>query len=279
MSRLAAPAVAAPRDPVRPCPWPLARVLALLMALLIALPRAAQAQGTLERVRQQGTLHACMWQPPSTLGEPLLTTAMDRELLALLAAELGLRLELAALGLDRLVAALAAGQCDVAMALLPRTTPQVEALRFAKPLLQVELRAVVAAGNRGLREWADLDRPGRRLVVGQGTHAEAAMRARVGHAELVVVAPDRVRMEDLDSGRIDAFVLTEVVAQRVVRLYPGTRLIAPSASLAPLPVGMAVAAGDEAWLRWVDDFGARIQRDGRLRAMAERHGAAALLAR
>ena len=259
---------------MRPVPW----LLALVLTLMLTLPRTADAQGALERVRQQGILRACMWQPPSTLGEPLQTTAIERELLALLASELGLRLEISALGLDRLGPALVSGQCDVAMALLPRTQAQLEVMRFARPLLQVGLRAVVATGNRGLREWADLDRPGRRLVVGQGTHAEAVMRPRLGHAELVAVPPERVRMEDLDSGRIDAFVLTEAIAQRVSRLYPGTRLITPSASLPPLPISMAVAAGDEPWLRWIDDFGARIQRDGRLRAVAERHGATALLA-
>ena len=185
MSRRVAPAVAGPRPSVRPGPW----LLWLMLVLMLALSPAAEAQAALDRVRQQGTLHACLWQPPSTLGEPLQTTAIDRELLALLASELGVKLELSALGLERLGPALLAGQCDVAIALLPRTSAQLEVLRFARPLLQVGLRAVVATGNRGLREWSDLDRPGRRLVVGQGTHAEAVMRARLGHAELVAVAP------------------------------------------------------------------------------------------
>jgi ABC-type amino acid transport substrate-binding protein len=44
-----------------------------------------------------------------------------------------------------------------------------------------------------------------------------------------------------------------------------------------LPYAYAVRPGDPAWLQEVDDFVARIQRDGRLKAAAERHGLGAIV--
>jgi ABC-type amino acid transport substrate-binding protein len=44
-----------------------------------------------------------------------------------------------------------------------------------------------------------------------------------------------------------------------------------------LPYGYAVKPGDAEWLAQVDEFVARIQRDGRLEAAARRHGLSAIV--
>ena len=49
-------------------------------------------------------------------------------------------------------------------------------------------------------------------------------------------------------------------------------LISPPAPFHVLPYAYAVKPGDDAWWQAVDEFVARIQRDGRLEAAARRHG-------
>ena len=49
-------------------------------------------------------------------------------------------------------------------------------------------------------------------------------------------------------------------------------LVAPPKPFNVLPYAYAVKPGDEAWLAQVDEFVARIQRDGRLEAAARKHG-------
>lgn len=50
------------------------------------------------------------------------------------------------------------------------------------------------------------------------------------------------------------------------------RLVSPPKPVFVLPYAYAVKPGDDAWLKTVDDFVARIKRDGRLDAAAARHG-------
>lgn len=225
-----------------------------------------------------GVLTGCLWQPPLPMGDARRPSDLDRELLAALAAEYEMELRIRPTPFARIAEDLAAGHCDVAFHALLRTAEHRARLHFGPVLIVSDLRAVVPSGQRTIRDWSDLARPGRRLLVVRGGHPEAALSTAFPAAELVVVETERARVEDLESGRVDAAIVLEHTAIRILAVHPWARVVAPPRRLAPLPLSMATGRHRREMAARIDAFSQRIRKDGRLQAMAERFGYQTLLA-
>jgi ABC-type amino acid transport substrate-binding protein len=135
-----------------------------------------------------------------------------------------------------------------------------------------DIYAVATRSSRVVTRWEDIDRPGVRVAVQAGTFMEPVMSEALKQAQLVVVRPPETRERELESGRVDVFMTDYPYSRRLLDNADWARLVAPSAPFHVLPYAYAVKPGDEAWLATVDEFVARIQRDGRLAAAAQRHG-------
>jgi ABC-type amino acid transport substrate-binding protein len=86
------------------------------------------------------------------------------------------------------------------------------------------------------------------------------------------VRPPNTRERELEAGRVDVFMTDFPYSQRMLANAEWATLIAPPRPFHVMPYAYAVKLGDSAWLTAVDDFVARIQRDGRLKAAAHQHG-------
>jgi len=151
--------------------------------------------------------------------------------------------------------------------------PQREqALRFAQPYLQSDIYGIATHSSRIVRKWEDIDQPGVNVAVQAGTFMEPVMREALQRANLVVVAPPQTREQELQSGRVDVFMTDYPYSRRLLDNADWARLISPPQPFHPLPYAYAVRPGDAAWLKTIDDFVARIKRDGRLEAAARRNG-------
>jgi ABC-type amino acid transport substrate-binding protein len=71
---------------------------------------------------------------------------------------------------------------------------------------------------------------------------------------------------------VDVFMTDFPYSRRLLDNADWATLVAPPKPFNVLPYAYAVKPGDEAWLAQVDEFVARIQRDGRLEAAARKHG-------
>jgi cyclohexadienyl dehydratase len=157
-------------------------------------------------------------------------------------------------------------------------TPQrTQSLRFSRPYLESDIYAVTTRSSRVVQRWQDLDKPGVRIAVQAGTFMEPVMSNALKHANLVVVRPPETRERELEAGRVDAFMTDYPYSRRLLDNADWARLVAPPSPFFVLPYAYAVKPGDPAWLSTVDDFVARIQKDGRLQAAAKRHGLSAIV--
>jgi cyclohexadienyl dehydratase len=249
----------------------------MLSATLCGLwPPRAVAGPVLDRIKAAGTLRVCVW--PDYYGvsfrNPRTQQLMgiDIDLSNELARDLKLQLQHVDSSFQTLIADLEADRCDVAMFAVGMLPQRMERLRFSRPYLQSDIYGVTTRGNKVVSRWEDIDKPGVVVAVQAGTFMEPVMAAALKQARLVKVSPPATRERELEAGRVDVFMTDYPYSRRLLDNADWAVLVSPPAPFHVLPYAYAVKPGDAEWLAQVDDFVARIQRDGRLEAAARRHG-------
>ncbi len=251
-----------------------AAVLLGLGGLLASAPAAAGP--VLDRVRGAATVRVCIW--PVYYGITYLNprnqqvTGIDIELSAAFAKDHQLKLVYVNSSFQTLVADVTQDRCDVAMFAVGITPERQQALRFTQPYMQSDIYGVTTKGNRIVRDWGDIDKPGVQVAVQAGTFMEPVMAAALKQAKLVVIRPPLTREEELEAGRVDVFMTDYPYSRRLLDNADWARLVAPPKPFHKVPYAYAVKPGDEDWLKLMDDFVARIKQDGRLEAAARRFG-------
>ena len=87
------------------------------------------------------------------------------------------------------------------------------------------------------------------------------------------------REAELEAGRIDVFMTDYPYSRRLLDNADWARLVTPTRTFHVLPYAYAVKPGDDEWLAQVNDFVARIKRDGRLARAAQRFGLSEIVVR
>ncbi len=250
-------------------------------AALLALSQLAQAGAVLDRVRAAGQVRVCIW--PDYYGISLRhprtqqLQGLDIDLSAELGRDLKLGVQYVDSSFQTLVDDLKNDRCDVAMFAIGMLPQRMAVLSFTRPYLQSDIYGVTTKGSRVVTRWEDIDKPGVAVAVQAGTFMEPVMAAALKQARLVRVAPPSTRERELEAGRVDVFMTDYPYSRRLLDNADWASLISPPAPFHILPYAYAVKPGDEAWLAQVDEFVARIQRDGRLVAATRRHGLEAIV--
>lgn len=260
---------------MRTSPLSLTAMLAMVMALGTASP-SAQAGPVAERVRASGQLRVCIWpdyygityRSPRT--EQL--SGIDIDLSAELAKDLGVKLSYVESSFPKLIDDLRGDRCDVAMFAVGMLPQRMAQLAFTKPYLQSDIYGVTTRSNRMVKRWEDIDQPGVLVAVQAGTFMEPVMRDSLKKAQMVVVTPPATRERELEAGRVDVFMTDYPYSRRLLDNADWAKLVEPPKPFHVLPYAYAAKQGDAAWLTRLDEFVARIKRDGRLQATAQRHG-------
>ena len=250
-----------------------------LAAIGLALATAATHAGpVLDRVKAAQSVRVCIW--PDYYGVTFRNPrtqqlgGIDVDLSAEFGRDMKAKIEYVETSFPKLVDDLKADRCDVAMfavAVLPARAAQ---LAFSKPYLQSDIYGITTKSNRVVRDWADIDKPGVQVAVQAGTFMEPVMAQALKQATMVVVKPPATRERELESGRVDVFMTDFPYSRRLLDNADWATLVSPPKPFHVLPYAYAVKQGDDAWLAQVDEFVARIKRDGRLEAAARRHGLA-----
>lgn len=249
-------------------------LLALCAAATLA--GAAQAGPVQQRVKDSAQVRVCVW--PDYYGVTFRNprtqqlVGIDVDLSAELGKDLGVKVQHVDSSFPTLIEDLKADRCDVAMFAVGMLPQRMEQLRFTRPYMQSDIYAITTKGNRVVSRWEDIDKPGVAVAVQAGTFMEPVMAARLKQARLVSVKPPTTRERELEAGRVDVFMTDYPYSRRLLDNADWATLISPPTPFHVLPYAYAVKPGDDAWWQAVDEFVARIQRDGRLEAAARRHG-------
>lgn len=261
---------------------PFLKVAALALGALL-LAAAVQAGPVAARVKAGGAVRVCIW--PDYYGITFRNphnqrlSGLDIDMSAELGRDLGARIEYVDSSFATLVDDLVADRCDVAMFAVGMLPARMEKLRFTRPYLRSDIYGVTTRANRVVRQWADIDKEGVVVGVQAGTFMEPVMRAQLKRATVAIVKPPATRERELEAGRIDVFMTDYPYSRRLLDNADWAELIAPPTPFHVLPYAYAVKPGDDAWLGEIDGFVQRVQRDGRLEAVAARNRLSPILVR
>ena len=252
----------------------------LAVGLSAAAP-ALVAGSIQDRVQSSKTIRVCIW--PDYYGVTYRNprtqqlVGIDIDLAHELAADLSMKVEFVDSSFASLVPDVLGDRCDIAMFAVAMLAQRRQHLRFTRPYLRSDIYAITTRGSATIKQWADIDRPGILVGVQSGTFMEPVMASSLKHARLVSIKPPQTRERELEAGRIDVFMTDYPYSRRLLDNADWATLITSPKPFHVMPYGYAVKPGDDSWYTVVDDFVARIQKDGRLEALARRHGLASMV--
>ncbi len=248
-------------------------LLGLVLAASLLSP-AAQA-GHLEQIKAANELKVCIW--PDYYGisyrnpKTLQLSGIDIDMARALAQDLGVAVKFVDSSFANLIPDIEQDKCDIAMFAIGITPQRMEKLRFTRPYLSSDIYAITTKSNRRIRQWADIDKPGRVVAVAKGTLHEPVMREKLKQATLLVTATPQGREQEVESGRADVFMTDYPFSRRMLETTDWARLVTPPATYHLTHYAYAMQKGDDAWYNRVTAFLAAIKSDGRLLAAIKRH--------
>ncbi len=240
----------------------------VLVLVFILLGFTSSHAGMLDEIEKSRVLKVCMW--PDYFGisyrNPMTGEfqGIDIDLSREFAKDLGVRLEYVVTDFSRLMGDLEAHKCHIAMMGVGVTAQRAARADFSAPYLHSDVYAITTSSNSSIRQWDDIDQPGRVVAVQKGTYMEPLMRKVLKRATLHVVARQGEREREVESGSADAFITDYPYSQRMLMNTDWARLIEPSRPIQLTDYAYVVPKGEKSWLARVNHFVSQIKKDGRL---------------
>jgi polar amino acid transport system substrate-binding protein len=140
---------------------------------------------------------------------------------------------------------------------------------FTPPLVNVELGYLVPAGSP-IASIADVDRPGMRIGVTQGSSSQATLGRQFKHAS-IVAAPSMAGAQELLRGRgVDAFATNKGILFELADGVPQSRILDGRWGLEHMAI--AIPKGRASALPYLNRFADEMRTSGRLKAILARAG-------
>lgn len=169
--------------------------------------------------------------------------------------------------LAQVLEALKAGQVDFTFT--NATEARAKEMDFTSPLVRLELGYLVPAGSRLLR-IDEVDRPGVRVGVAQGSTSQTVLGARLQQASVVATPSLDAARAMLADGRLDTFATNKGILNELSDMLSGARILDGRWGMETMAV--AIPKGRDAARPWLQTWADTIAVDGRLRAAVQRSG-------
>ncbi len=147
-------------------------------------------------------------------------------------------------------------------------------MNFAQPLVKLELGYLVPSAGQATRlitKIDDIDRPGVRVGVSQGSSSQGVLGKQFKSATLVTADSLKLAQDLLSQGRIDAFATNKGILFEMAETLNGVRILEGRWGIENLAIAMQKSGpAREAALEYLRRFGAQLQASGELAAMIKR---------
>src|SRR5688572_1391031 len=175
----------------------------------------------------------------------------DIDVVTLMAAELGVQLELVEVTSSTRIPDLLAGRIDVIACNITATTERARSIAFSFPYLRTGLKLLVQrdAGIDGIEDIGE----GTRLVLGRGTTGESFARERLGTAEFIFVENPGDAVLLMRQRDADAYIEDSLAIDYIAKAYP-EQLVALPQTYTVDAICFGVRKGNPDLLRWLDLF-------------------------
>jgi len=214
--------------------------------------------------------------PTSIIGDPASggATGVGHDLGRELAQRLGVPFEPVVFAKNAdVLAAVKLGQVDVTFT--NATAARARDMDFSAPLLEVEQGYLVPPGSP-VTALAEVDRPGIRVGVSEGSTSESVLSQEFRHA-LVVRAPTiKGAIGMLSAGKLDAFATNKAILFEMSDELPGSRVVAGRWGLERFAFG--IPKGRDQGLAFVNRFAQDAKAEGLVTRAVDRAGLRGTLA-
>lgn len=186
-----------------------AAMVCIAVTTMLFAASGAQAQSTMDTVKDRGTLRVGVMQaPPWFYKDPAGDewTGVGASVGKAMAETLGVEFEPVEVTWATSIAALQAGKIDVQF-VLDATPKRALAVDFpSQPLLYYAL-AVLADEDLTISAWEDLNKDGMKISVSKGTTMEAYIKKHLPKAEILSFPGNSEALAAFQSGRVNAVTL------------------------------------------------------------------------
>ena len=226
-------------------------LLAVLLMAMAALPAGAE---DFDRITEAGSIKVgvCLNSEPSGfLGSDGKPKGYDIDVATLMAAELGVTLELVETSSATRITDLLGGRIDVIACNITATTVRARAIDFSFPYLRTGLKLLVRR-DAGIGGFDDIG-PGTRFLLGRDTTGEALALSRAPDAQFSYVSTPGDALLVLRQGDAYAYIADSLIADYMAKGNPDTLVSLPG-SYSVDAIAFGVRKGNPELLRWLDLF-------------------------
>lgn len=163
--------------------------------------------------------------------------------------------------------ALKAGEVDFAVT--NATPARAAEMNFTAPLVDLELGYLVVPGSKVTR-LDDIDRPGVRVGVSQGSTSQGTLTRLYKSATVVPAASLQAAAQLLAKGEIDAFATNKAILFEIADSLNGARVLDGRWGLEHLAI--AIPKGREDGMAYMQRFADIVNAEGLVKRAAERAG-------
>ena len=250
------------------------RIIAILLALMLAAALAAAAEGDdlLARIQQRGTLVIATegnWQPWTYHDENDVLTGLDVEIGTLIAEGLGVTPEFQETKWDAILAGVDSGRFDIACNGVGYTEERAEKYSFSKPYLYTEVVLVVRGDNEDIHTIEDLN--GRKTANSPSSTYAMIAEAQGATVEYVDDLVETLMM--LQQGRVEATINAKASIEEYLEEHPEADIKIAQVLEQGEPVAFPVRKGadTETLIAAIDDILDAARQDGTLAAISEKY--------
>jgi polar amino acid transport system substrate-binding protein len=171
------------------------------------------------------------------------------------------------------LAAVKLGQVDVTFT--NATAARAKDMDFSAPLLEVEQGYLVPPGSP-VTALAEVDRPGIRVGVSEGSTSESVLSQELRHARVVRSPTIKEAIGMLSAGKLDAFATNKAILFEMSDELPGSRVLGGRWGLERFAFG--IPKGREQGLDFVNQFAKDAEAEGLVIRAVDRAGLRGTLA-
>ena len=253
------------------------KMICVLMAalMMMALLAGCGASGkTLADVQKAGKLTIATspdFPPFESLGENGEVFGIEIDILNLICDELGVELEINQMDFDSVLPGIQAGKYDLGASGISVTPEREENTLFSVPYC-LAAQAIVVLKDSTIAAKADLE--GKTISVQTGTTAEEFCMA-AGYT-VNAYAANADAQEALISGKVDAWVIDDLTAAEMVKLYNeehGETLMVLGEAMTTEPYAFAFMKGSDDLVNAINEIMNKLLADGTIAAIFEKYEA------
>jgi len=208
--------------------------------------------------------------PPFEMTDPQGKPAgVSVDLAEALGAALGRPVEIRNISFDGLIPELKTGRIDLILSSMTETPERAQSIDFSEPYLHTGL-ALLVGKNSAVASVGDLDQPGRRVAVKNGTTGQLYARDHLARAQVLVFDGEEAAVLEVAQGKADAFIYDPMsVLRNAARHGEATRAILQPFQEEAWAIGLR--KGDDALREQVNAFLRDYRARGGFDALGEKY--------